>query len=380
MLLGATGYTGALTAEHLTRSAGGARWAVAGRSRQRLESLRERLAVIDAAAADVPLLVVDVEDAASLRRLAQSTKVLATTVGPYLRHGEPVVAACAAAGTDYADLTGEPEFVDRVWLRHHEQARRTGARLVHSCGFDSIPADLGALHAVQRLPEGEPIQLEGHVRAGGTFSGGTYQSMLEVMGRLLPARELARRRARLEGRPAGRRVRGMKGPPRHDANAGGWLLPAPTIDPITVLRSARALRRYGPDFSYGHYLLVRRLPTAVALAAGAAGLAAAAQLPPLRGALAGLRRSGEGPSEAQRARGWFRVRLDGRSPSARVVTEVAGGDPGYGETSKMLAQAALCLALDDLPDVAGQLTPAVAMGEALIRRLERVGIEFRTVR
>ncbi|MHB1568115.1 MAG: saccharopine dehydrogenase family protein [Solirubrobacteraceae bacterium] len=379
VLLGATGYTGSLTAEHLARNAGGARWAIAGRARSRLEALRERLTAVDPAAAQLPLLVADVDDPPSLRRVAQSTKVLATTVGPYLLHGEPVVAACAAAGTHYVDLTGEPEFVDRVWLRHHDQARRTGAKLVHSCGFDSIPADLGVLHAVLRLPEGEPIQMQGFVRAAGTISGGTFQSALQIMGRLGPARELARRRAALEGRPDGRRVRGLRGLPRHDPSAGGWLLSAPTIDPITVLRSARALPRYGPDFSYAHYLVVKRAPVAAGLVAGAGAITAAAQIGPVRDALARFRRAGDGPTEAQRERGWFRVRLEGQAPGARVVTEVAGGDPGYGETSKMLGQAALCLATDELADGAGQLTTAAAMGQALIGRLERVGIEFRTI-
>ncbi|MGH2871391.1 MAG: saccharopine dehydrogenase family protein, partial [Solirubrobacteraceae bacterium] len=289
MLLGATGFTGALTAEALARESGGARWAIAGRSRERLSALRERLSAIDPGAAQLPLLIVDTDDPRSLTRLAESATVVVSTVGPYLRRGEPVVAACAAAGTHYADLTGEPEFVDLVWLRHHEQARRTGARLVHSCGFDSIPADLGALHAVQRLPDGAPIALTGVVRASATISGGTFQTTLGMMARLASAREVARRRAALEQRPTNRRVRGITPMPRHDATAGGWLIPAPTIDPITVLRSARTLSRYGPDFSYAHYLAVRRLPVAAGLVAGMAGLTAAAQLPPLRAVAAQLR-------------------------------------------------------------------------------------------
>lgn len=374
VVFGATGFTGALTAEYLACNADpGTRWAIAGRSRSKLEAVRERLG---AAHAELPLLQADVGDAASMRRLAESAKVVITTVGPYINYGEPVVAACAAAGTDCVDLTGEPEFVDRMWLAHHEQATQSGARIVHSCGFDSIPYDLGALYTVGRLPEGVPIALEGFVRAGGTFSGGTYHSAVTTMGRLRQGMRVARERRAREGRPADRRVRGLAGRPHHDALAGGWVVPFPTIDPQTVLRSARALDRYGPDFTYSHYLVAGRLPVALGLAAGAGTLIALAQLPPTRAALLKLKDPGEGPTPEQRAKAWFNVRFRAQADGHRLITQVSGGDPGYGETSKMLAQSALCLAHDELPQRAGQLTPAVAMGQALIDRLERAGIAF----
>ena len=290
------------------------------------------------------------------------------------------MAACAAAGTAYVDLTGEPEFVDRMWLEHHEQAERTGARIVHSCGFDSIPYDLGALYTVLRLPDYVPIQLEGFVRAGGTFSGGTMTSAVEAMGRLRQSVQTARRRRQQEPRPDGRRVRGVQGVPHREPEAGGWVVPFPTIDPQTVLRSAAALDSYGPDFSYSHYLVVRRLPVLAGLGLGGAAAIALAQLPPTRKAMLKLLPgSGEGPSEEQRAKAWFKVRMVGQGGGQRIVSEVTGGDPGYGETSKMLAEAALCLAHDDLPERSGQLTPAVAMGEPLIARLQRAGIGFQVL-
>src|SRR3954451_4274563 len=158
VVFGATGYTGALTAEYLAANAPDTtRWALAGRNRGKLEALRERLG------ADVPLLHADVTDPDSLRAVAEATRVVITTVGPYVTYGEPLVAACAAAGTDYCDLTGEPEFVDRMYVAHHAQAVQTGARLVHACGFDSIPHDLGAQFTVQQLPEGVPLELRGFV-------------------------------------------------------------------------------------------------------------------------------------------------------------------------------------------------------------------------
>ena len=375
VLFGATGFTGALTAEYLAAHAPPeTRWALAGRNMVKLEQVRSGLG---SGAAEVPLLRADVTDAESLRAVAEATRVVITTVGPYIRYGEPVVAACAAAGTDYVDLTGEPEFVDRMWLGYHEQAERSGARLVHSCGFDSVPYDLGALFTVEQLPEGVPIALEGFVRIGGTFSGGTYQSTVEILGRLRQAAAVARERRGSESRPHDRRVRGMSGAPHHDEFGGGWAVPLPTIDPQTVLRSARALDRYGPDFSYSHYLAVKRLPVLVGLAGGAAGAILLAQFPPTRQALFKLKSSGEGPSPEERAKSWFRVRFRAQANGRTVRTQVSGGDPGYGETSKMLAESALSLAFDELPPTAGHITPAVAMGQALIDRLQRAGIEFR---
>jgi short subunit dehydrogenase-like uncharacterized protein len=187
---------------------------------------------------------------------------------------------------------------------------------------------------------------------------------------------LARERRRREGSPSDRRVRGIAGKPHADEFAGGWVLPFPSIDPITVVRSARALERYGPDFSYSHYVVAGPLPVAVGLAGAAGAMIAVAQLPPTRSLLRKLKSSGDGPSPQKQARSWFQVRLSARAGNQVVRTQVSGGDPGYGETAKMLSESALCLAFDALPDRAGQLTPAVAMGDALIDRLQSAGIRF----
>jgi short subunit dehydrogenase-like uncharacterized protein len=308
--------------------------------------------------------------------VAESAKVVISTVGPYIHYGEPLVAACARAGTDYVDLTGEPEFVDLMWLRYHEQAQQTGARIIHSCGLDSIPYDLGVLYTVNQLPERQPIKIDGFVRMGGTFSGGTYHSAINIIGRLRQGARVARERKQRESRPHDRKVRGVAGAPHREELAGGWVLPFPTIDPQTVLRSARQLDRYGPDFAYSHYLVVKHLPVALGLAGATAAAILLAQLPPTRDLLLKLKDPGEGPSPEQREKSWFRVKFRAQSNGTKLVTQVSGGDPGYGETSKMLAESALCLAFDELPDRAGQLTPAVAMGDALITRLENGGIKF----
>jgi short subunit dehydrogenase-like uncharacterized protein len=372
VLFGATGFTGGLTAEYLAQGAPAeTRWAIAGRNERKLEDLRARLGKPELA-----IIKADTGEPQSLREVARAARVVITTVGPFVEYGDPLVAACAEEGTDYVDITGEPEFVDRTYVRHHARALESGARLVHACGFDSTPHDLGAYFTVKQLPEGVPIRLEGFVRAGGRPSGGTFQTTVTAFSRIPEITRASRERRRLEPRPEGRRVRGIRGMPRHEPAVDAWVLPMPTIDPQIVLRSARGLERYGPDFSYGHYFAVRRLPVAAGMVAGMTGMFALAQLPPTRDWLLGRLKSGEGPTPEQREKSWFKVRFVGRADGKRVVTEVAGGDPGYGETSKMLAESALCLAHDELPSTAGQLTTAIAMGDALIGRLERAGITF----
>jgi len=373
-LLGATGFTGALTAAELAaRAPARLRWALAGRNRNKLAVVRDRVVDAHPEAPAPELVVVDVDDAASLAALAQSTRVLTTTVGPYVLHGEPVVAACAAAGTDYLDLTGEPEFVDRSYVAHHQAAVASGARLVHACGFDSIPHDLGVQFTVDQLPAGAPLQVRGYLRASGRFSGGTFASAMTGFSR--PRQNVAAARARRSAEGRDPRVHVEEPGTPHRA-LDGWAVPLPTIDPQIVGRSARADGRYGPDFTYGHYALVKHLPIAVAGVTGVLSMVAAAQVPPLRRALLARVPAGRGPTEAQMQDGWFSVRFVGEGGGARVVTEVRGGDPGYRETSRMLADATLCLASDDLPPTAGQVTTAQAMGPALRARLERSGITF----
>ncbi len=380
VVFGATGFTGSLTAEYLARKAPpDTRWALAGRNQQKLETVRSRLAEVNPACGELPLLQADITDQASIAAIARAAKVVLTTVGPYALYGEPLVAACAAAGTDYVDLTGEPEFVDLMWLRYHQQAQASGARLVHCCGFDSIPYDLGALFTVNHLPEGVPIDLEGFGLMKGTFSGGTYHSAINAMGRLRQSAKIARERRAREQRPAGRQVKGRGGWPHNDPSAGGWVVPAPLIDPQVVLRSARALDRYGPAFSYSHYLVLGGLASLATLLTGVGVGLTMAQFGPTRNVLLRIKSPGEGPDAEQRARSYFRVRFVARSGAKKVITQLSGGDPGYGETSKMLAESALCLAHDQLPDLAGQLTTAVAMGQALIDRLISAGIEFRVL-
>ena len=377
VLFGATGFTGRLTAGYLARHAPDRlRWALAGRNRAKLESVREHLAVGDDSLGDLPLLNADVTDDVSLKDVANRSRVVITTVGPYLKYGEPLVAACAEAGTDYVDLTGEPEFVDRTYVAHHATAEQTGARLVHACGFDSIPHDLGAYFTVRQLPDDVPITLRGVVRASGMASGGTFHSAMNAMSRFRQGKSAYAARRAVEPRPEGRTSRAVAGKPHRDPVLERWLLPLPTIDPVIVARSGAALATYGPEFRYSHYAGTKTLRYAVGGASTVAALGVAAQVPPVRRALLSRIKQGDGPDPGRRARSWFTVDFVGEGGGQTARTRISGGDPGYDETAKMLAESALCLALDDNPPTSGQVTTAQAMGDALTARLIEAGLKF----
>ena len=381
-LFGATGFTGGLTARYLAANGpDGLRWTLVGRNRGKLEGVRSSLESLLGPGVPAPdLLVADAADAPALAKVAEAAKVIISTVGPYALYGEPLVAACAAAGTDYIDLTGEPEFVDRMWLGYHEKARASGARLVHCCGFDSIPHDLGAYFTVRQLPEGVPLTVNGYVRTGAEFSGGTFSSAINGFGRARQTVSVARRRRQAEQRPAGRKIRSAPPRARRDSDLGGWVVPLPTIDGAIVRRSAAALERYGPDFTYGHNAVAKHLSSVAVTAGGVGAALVLAQLSPTRKLLLKAFPSpGEGPSEEVRAKSWFKLTFVGEGGGKRVVTELSGGDPGYSETSKMLAESGLCLAFDELPESAGQVTTAEVMGDALQSRLQAAGIAFQLV-
>jgi len=380
VLFGATGFTGGLTASYLAaHGPKEMRWALAGRNRTKLESVAARIAREESPAAAPEILVADAADRPALDRVAESTRVVLTTVGPYALHGGPLVAACAAAGTDYADLTGEPEFIDRTWIEHHAEAERSGARLVHACGFDSIPHDLGAYFTVKQLPEGVPLRVNGYVKSNARFSGGTFHSAVNGFARARQTVSASKERRRLEPRSGERKIHAAPARVGRDQQLGGWTVPLPTIDGAIIRRSAAALDRYGPDFTYGHHMVAKHLATVGGIA-GVVGTAfTLAQIPPTKRLLLKLKAQGEGPSEAERERSWFKIAFVGEGGGKRVLTEVSGGDPGYSETSKMLAESGLCLAFDNLPALSGQLTPAVAMGDPLLERLQKAGIKFRVI-
>ena len=303
-----------------------------------------------------------------------------TTVGPYLQYGEPLVAACAEAGTDYVDLTGEPR-VRRPDVRRPPRDRGgSGARIVHACGFDSIPHDLGAYFTVQQLAADGPID-DARRRPGRRHRSPAAPSTPRWARCPGPGRCARRPRpgAAVEPRPEGRSSRAVAGKPHRDKVLGYWLLPLPTIDPSSSPAAAPRCRRTAPSSATPTTPAPRRCGTPPAARLGAGAVMAAAQVPPLRNFLLGRIKQGDGPDEARRAKSWFTVDFVGEGDGRTVHTRVTGGDPGYGETAKMLAESALCLAFDDNPTTAGQVTTAQAMGDNLMARLLAAGITFETV-
>ena len=393
VLFGATSYVGRLCAEYLARAApAGTRIGLAGRSQERLRDLQSSLG---GPAADWPLLVADANDPASLKALAAATRALATTVGPYRRYGLPVIEACAGAGTHYADLTGEVLFMREAIDRFDAVASASGARLVHSCGFDSIPSDLGVLLLHEAVTADGTGQLEDTtlvVRAmKGGASGGTVASLKGTVDDVRKDPKLARLIADPYALSPDRDAEPDLGPERDlrgvqfDRELSMWLGPfvMGTINTRAVRRSnALQDHAYGPRFRYREVMGFGSGPLAAVQAAAIVGgfgaLAAGLVIPPTRAVLDRVLPSpGEGPSESQRERGHFRLEIHTRTSSgARYVCRLAAkGDPGYKATAVMFGESGLCLALDEdrLPPRAGVLTPATAMGDALVARLRSAG-------
>ena len=391
VLFGATGFVGRLTAAYLARAApAGVRIALAGRSRDRLTALQGELGV------DWPLLVADTTDAASVRDLAASTTAVATTVGPYARYGLPLVEACAATGTHYADLTGEIPFVRASADRAHEQARATSARITHGCGFDSVPSDLAALLTARAAhADGDTLTDTTMVvlSMSGGVSGGTVDSLRVMVDEV--KRDAATRRLMTdpyalspdrEAEPDVGRQTDATTVDRIDGRWTGVFVMAPFNS--RVVRRSNALQgwAYGRRFRYREVMSFGRSPLGPVLAAGtAAGVASLGfgmALPPTRALLdRALPAPGEGPSQRTRERGHFRIETTGTATSGRRyrTTFAMRGDPGYAATAVMLGEAGLCLAEDELPGQGGVLTPATAMGTVLADRLRAAGAEISTV-
>ncbi len=399
ILLGATGFTGRLVADQLAKRPS-LRWALAGRNGGRLEAVRTELARANPHLAELPLLTVDTSDAVAVSAMAAATRVVCTTVGPYDLLGEPVVAACSEHGTDYCDLTGEVPFVRRMIDRYHARAVETGARIVHCCGFDSIPSDLG-VHVLQKTSLAQHGASAAEVRftlekARGGFSGGTAASLINVVKQLKdPAiRRIVGHAYALnpEGERRGpdrgdlMRPERVRGPDGEDVWVGPFLM-APVN--TRVVRRSHALlgSPWGADFRYGEVQRfgkgLRGLATATAVSAGLVAFMGAASVAPLRRLLEDkvLPAPGEGPDADAREKGFFRARLVGTTKDGRVTTIVTSGrgDPGYGATARMLGETALALALDPRPDgtlAGGILTPSTALGDALVDRLAAEDIRF----
>jgi short subunit dehydrogenase-like uncharacterized protein len=389
ILWGASGFTGRLVAEHLARVGAERklRWAVGGRNPEKLAAVLREIGM-----PDIPVVLGDSQDPHSMADLARRTRAVCSTVGPYAFYGSELVAACADIGTHYCDLSGEVHWMRRMIDLHEARAVETGARIVHSCGFDSIPSDLGCLflqrHAIERY--GRPCgSVKLFVRKmKGTFSGGTVASMLNAL-------EVAKHSPedrRIMGNPYALNPAGeCKGPdgrdqarPHLDPDADSWTAPfvMAAINTRIVRRSHALLGwPWGHRFRYSESVITGQglagLARATGITAALGGFLAVASIGPARALMNRmlLPQPGEGPDEAAREAGGFEMLLIGRHPAAsqrHLSARVTGRrDPGYGATARMLGEAAVCLALDgdELPVAGGSWTPASAFGELLIERL-----------
>jgi short subunit dehydrogenase-like uncharacterized protein len=406
VVYGATGFVGRLTADYLARRGGGARVALAGRSQDKLLKVRDSLGE---KAADWPLIVADAAQPSTLDALASRTQVVVTTVGPYTRYGMPLVAACAAAGTDYADLTGETMFIRDSIDAHHKQAADTGARIVHSCGFDSVPSDL-TVYALYRLVghdgEGQLGDTSMVVRTfAGGVSGGTLASMLEVLDTASSDPDARRQmndpytlspdrsaEPELGAQPD---IRWRRGAAIAPELAGYWMSAFVMAGANSrIVRRSNALLDYpyGRRFQYAELMSVGKSPVApVAAAMATAGNAAVMglglryfnRLPrPLIERV--LPKPGTGPSERAREQGHYTVETyTTTTTGARYLARMSQrGDPGYKATSVLLGECGLALALDrdKLSDLRGVLTPAAAMGDALLERFPTAEVTLETSR
>ena len=406
VIYGATGFVGKLTAEYLAKAGGGARIALAGRSPGKLEAVR---ATLGEAAQSWPVLTVDAERPSTLDEMAARTRVVVTTVGPYSRYGLPLVAACAKAGTDYADLTGEAMFVRQSIDDYHKQAIDTGARIVHACGFDSIPSDMTVYELFRRARQddaGDLLDTNFVLRGfSGGVSGGTVASMIEVFRAssgdpdtrklLEDPYTLAQDRGAEPELGAQPDLPWRRGAEIAPELAGVW-----AAGFVMAMYNTRIVRRsnalldyaYGRRFRYAEYMSVgpsvlAPVTSAVATAAtnGVAALGSRFfRFLPRRLVERLAPKPGTGPSEQVREQGWYRVETyTTTSSGARYVATMSqSGDPGYKATSVMLGECGLALALDrdKLPDLHGVLTPAAAMGHALLARFPGAGISLKSAR
>ncbi len=392
---GASGFTGRLVAEYLAENYGinkNLRWAIAGRDRNKLEALRSTLSP-QIETKNLQIFIADSNDRGSLDNLVSQTKVMCTTVGPYALLGTQLVEACVESGTDYCDLTGEVQWMHRIIKSYEGRARQTGARIVHTCGFDSIPSDLGTFFIQQEMFSQHQIYAKKVVarmgRSSGSASGGTIASLLNVLDEA-------------KNDPSIRRIMGdpySLCPPtsklgkdgsdqstfKYDSVFKQWTAPfiMAAINGRVVRRShARLEYRWGEDFQYNEAQLCKSLIRSVlATIAMGIGIGLVSFAPTRALVEKRLPKPGEGPDEATRINGFFEMFIHAshpNDPGRDVRAKITGDrDPGYGSTSKMLAESAICLALDERKTGGGIWTPSSALGSQLIDRLiEKAGLTF----
>ena len=400
VVYGATSFVGQLLTRYLVQTYGvnqQLKWAIAGRSASKLNELKQNLG---SGASQLATIIADAQDESALKAMCQQTKVVVSTVGPYALYGSSLVKVCATLGTDYCDLTGEPQWIARMIEQYESVAQASGARIVHCCGFDSIPSDLGTFYLQQQAQQrlGQTCsQVKFRVKAiRGGFSGGTVASMMELFSEISKNPSLRKVMANPYALCPPSNQQKPKQPnlqfAQYDKDADAWSAPFVMAGINTkVVHRSNALSNYayGTQFIYDETMLTGKGVIGGAMAVGAsvglAGFVAAAVIPPTRRILQKIvPQAGEGPTPKQQEQGFYDIRLIGLTDNGQRLTAKVTGDrdPGYGSTAKMLGEAAVCLATDISKNdkTGGFWTPSTALGQRLIERLEaKAGLTFKIV-
>jgi short subunit dehydrogenase-like uncharacterized protein len=389
-IYGATGFTGKLIVHYLAKKLYNKPFtlAIAGRNKDLLLDLKREIYQKISSSLKLELIVADSSKEETLLQMARKSKVIISTVGPYLKYGEPLIKACIQEKAHYLDLTGEGKFVEDMIQKYESQALTNQVKLINCCGYDSIPADLGTYFAMKKFSGKEPVEVECFISFSSThtspfaslqsFSGGTWHSALGFMN-LDEIDRLKKSYENLSLKCKDRNIFPIRTEFRFRENEKVWGAPLPFVDIEVVLRSAIQLPQYGPNFSYGHYAELKNIFLLFGWIAGFGALFTLAQIPFTKEMLLKLRQPKEGPPQDVIETNYFKHSIIAKGNTQTVQVEVTGGDPGYGDTSKMISECALALLEDELPEVFGFLTPAVSMGDALLTRLPQAGIQFQYI-
>ena len=359
IVFGATGFTGSLICEYLSSHKENSRikWAIAGRNKNKLNKLSKKYSIDN--------ILADSFNQESLNSMCSQSRLIISTVGPYDIYGEKLIVACINKKSHYLDLTGEPSFVKRIYDKYSDAAESNSIILMHCCGFESIPPDLGTYLSVKDFNSNN-IDATYYLKTKGKISGGTWASFLNSITSKQPiigTNKTKKARKKLF----------------YSKRFKKWALMFPVIDKYIVIKSSKSdIKRYGKNFSFSEYILLPSLISAVLLISGIALISIISRIKSLRKFLLNRIPSGNGPNEQERSSHWFKVTVVAKSRNKESVVRISGGDPGYGETSKFISEMALCILLENksLIKDKGILTPIECSGSLMMNRLENAGIKF----
>ena len=364
IVFGATGFTGKLICEYLSKheEVKNIKWAIAGRNKYKLEQVVEEFNL-----ENIEVLEVDSFDNKAIDSMCSKTKLVLTTVGPYNLYGEYLVKSCISHDTHYVDLTGEPEFVNKIRTKYSDLASQSKSIIINSCGLESIIPDLGVYQTVKKM-KSDFKDVTYFMKTKGEISGGTWASFVNSISN---GKELTKLSNKPQVKKKVKKVYFSK-----ECNA--WAIIFPVIDKQVVYRTSKCFKEYGSEFSFNEYMLMKSFWQIIVLIKGVFLVAIISKIGFVKKWLLSLKPSGSGPSKEKRDSHWFEAIFIGKNKDEKIRYKISGGDPGYGETSKFISEIALCILLQEkeLVKNKGILTPVECTGELLIKRLEKAGIKF----